>query len=547
MKTKIDKKITNENFNLKYPVIPGTITNVKNLQYIIPSVYFIVLSFISFTYHKIGDYGVETDFYWEYVPQAKAVLNGMLLIDAYRGPLYQAVLAVFSLPFSGDFFNAGIFINIICASLILLLVFKIIEIISNKEIALITVIFTATNQYFIKYSYSCSTDMLFMVMYFLSVFFILKSDLQDKKMILLSGLFAALAYLTRYTALSLIIVMLLCLSVQIIKKLRTRNLKLNEELFLKIKNLFLFFVPVILLITAWGIFCLNYTGRFFYNDNFLNTAYTVYKPEDLSNARWSAEYAGNFHSFSDVIFTDFGLFVKRIFIENFTGYFVKDMSILLPWYLGIITSAGLVFFIFKYKKINSKTKFFFFLNFAFYFFTLLIFYSERFSLPVLPFYIYLMSNILYFSFSKIFSGKKGSVPAAGFILLVSILIINCYSGFSFIKEDISSGPKDVLSAGEWVKNNYNDGLKGKKIMARKPHIAYYTNSVFIPLVSAYSYEELISKIIQSNTDYFFISTTELSSKFNLTKVLFDKNNPPAELEPVYRAPDNSCVLFKIKR
>ena len=40
--------------------------------------YFLILLIMSFLYHKVGDYGVETDFFWGYVPAAKSFLNGML-------------------------------------------------------------------------------------------------------------------------------------------------------------------------------------------------------------------------------------------------------------------------------------------------------------------------------------------------------------------------------------------------------------------------------------------------------------------------------------
>jgi hypothetical protein len=517
--------------------------------------YFIILLFIAFTFHRIGDYGVETDFYWLYVPQAKEVLKGILPIDAYKGPIYQSIVALFSLIFAGDFFRAGIFINILSASLILLSIFKIIDLISNRDLALITVIFTATNRYFIKYSYSCSTDMVFMVLFFLSVFYLLKSNFwesthsgKDIKSIWLAGLFCSLAYLTRYTSLSLIISVFLYLMFQIIKIFQAKNNIIKKELIDRVKKTSLFFIPNFVLISIWGIICLAYKGSFFYNDNFLNTAYTVYKSPNMSNNEWTYKYQIQFHSMYDVIFKDFGLFVKRIFIENFTSYFVKDMSVLLPWYIGIFTCFGLIFFFIKHKNLNFSLKFFIFLSLIFYFFPVMTFYSERFSLPLLPLYLYLMIYFVSLSFIRD-KFKKRKIIIVGFIIVIIIASVSVYRSFTYIKKDIRSGPKEILLVSEWVKNNYHDSMNGKTVLAYKPHIAYYTNSNFVPFAIVTDYKDLLVQIKEKNVDYLYISTNDLSEEAIESNFLLDTENPPAYLEPIYVSADYHyiCVLYKVKK
>jgi hypothetical protein len=548
MKSNSKNKSINTKFSkTEHRLIPSFIFAGNYLPYIISGIYFAIISFVSFSYHKVGDYGVETDFYWGYIPQAKAILKGILIIDEYKGPLYQIVLALFSLVFGGDFFRAGIFINILSATAVLFFIFKIFKIISNKEIAFITVIFTATNQYFIKYSYSCGTDMLFMVLYFLSIFCLLKSDFNEAKWMLVSGLFCALAYITRYTALSLIISVFLYFIILIIRRFRTKNLKTREKLSGKIKNIYLFFIPNLVFVIAWGIICLIYKGSFFYNNNFLNTSYTVYKTGDISNADWVANYQSQFHSMKDVVFRDFGLFVKRIFIENFSSYFVNDMKILLSWYVGIFASAGLIFFLFKFKKINFLVKFYFFLSIIFYFFTILIFYSERFTLLLLPLYFYFISNLLFITFLQKNRLKKRGIALISLSIVTALFIINFYNSFFYVKEDIASGNVDILLVSEWVKNHYNDGLNGKTVAARKPHIAYYTNSIFMPLTGIATVNELVSKLKQSNVDYLFSTAGELSPRGIMTKSLLDPDNPPDGLEPIFSSENHSCVLFKVKK
>ena len=110
--------------------------NSKYFYYIIPSLYFVIMLFASMTNRNIGDYGVETDFYVAYVSQAKELLMGNIIIDEYRGPVYQLFLAVTGFIFGYDYFTAGKFLNVLSASITLFFISKIVGSIFNREGAL---------------------------------------------------------------------------------------------------------------------------------------------------------------------------------------------------------------------------------------------------------------------------------------------------------------------------------------------------------------------------------------------------------------------------
>ncbi|MBK9403522.1 MAG: glycosyltransferase family 39 protein [Ignavibacteria bacterium] len=178
---------------------------------------------ITNTNRLIGDYGVETDFYVAYVTQAKEFLKGNLIIDQFRGPVYQIFLAATGFFFKYDFYLAGKFLNVLCASLSLFFISKLVNSIFNREGALITVLFVSVNQVFWRYTYEPGTDMLFLVFYTSSVFFLLKEDNLNYKNLLFAGIFTGLAYLTRYTGISLILFALLIIfrnfTIQILLKI----------------------------------------------------------------------------------------------------------------------------------------------------------------------------------------------------------------------------------------------------------------------------------------------------------------------------------------
>ena len=158
----------------------------------IPIFYLVVMGFISFTFHQVGDYGVETDFYWSYTS---------LTIDEYRPIGYQVVLAVVKFITQEDYFHAGQLINLISATLILFLISKMMK----ERMALFIMLFLMTNVWFLKYTYSCGTDMLFFLFWLTTIYYFLKNRL------FLCGIFMGLSCLTRYTGLSLLIIPLILL------------------------------------------------------------------------------------------------------------------------------------------------------------------------------------------------------------------------------------------------------------------------------------------------------------------------------------------------
>ena len=72
-----------------------------------------------------GAFGVETDFYGCYAPQAKALLeHGTIPLDDFRGPLYPTLLAavVATTPF--DYFQSAFLINLICMACLFLIMIR---------------------------------------------------------------------------------------------------------------------------------------------------------------------------------------------------------------------------------------------------------------------------------------------------------------------------------------------------------------------------------------------------------------------------------------
>lgn len=514
------------------------------VHFVIPVLYFVILLFAAMTNRPIGAYELETDFYWTYAPQAKEFIQGNLVIDPYKGPVYQIILALTGLIFKGDFFAAGKFINVLFSALSLFFVSKITASVSDLKTALLVTLLVSVNTYFIKFSYQPGTDMIFLSIYSSAVFFALKKDGNKIRNFFFAGVLSGTAYLTRYTALSLILSVFLILILYYYKNFKSEVKPAFRE---SAKLISSYFIPVFLMAAVWGFICLKKTGSFFYNLNYLNTALAVYKPENMRADEWTLNYEQTFGSFADVFFRNTGQFLYKIFFENFTGYFINDMSRLMPLFTGVVAVFGLILFALNFKSRSLNQKYFFLFSLLFYIQILFAFYSERFSLPLLPFYSFLIVNILNYDFIQKYNFSFGKLKL--FTVSVVVLIsLNFIVSYGIIKTDLNSVPVEVLNISDWVKKNRNENISGKTIMARKPQIAYYLDMKFEVIPYSESYDELYRNILSKNADYLYFGFRESSILVPAVRnALLDYKNPPEGLEVVTFIPYPPSVLYKVKK
>lgn len=524
------KKSEQERFSFQEKFI-GILTN-KNFPLYLAGFFFIAAAVISFSFHKVGDYGVETDFFWSYVPSAKEFLKGNIEIDPFRGPLYPIALGLFGFLLN-DFFTAGILIGVLSGAFVVFFSFQIIKKIFNPIAAFFAVLILFTNQYFFQYCYSAGTDMFFNALALGSLFFFYKKESFSHLQLSLAALMGGLAYLTRYNGIFILS------TIAIILFINFNNESIKERL--KQAGLFLF--VFILTITPWGIFTLIKKGSFFYNHNYKNLAYELHAKGEIGWDQFWFQQSDNYTSLSDVIFQDFGLFVSKM-IENLSDHFLKDMEILMGWHIGVFTIIGLVFFLINnpLRPFNTKENGFVIHNITFFLLLLLVFYSERFSLFLIPFYAVFAVYPL-FSIKK-FSTAKLIPKALSYGIAIILVVVTISSSYSFNAERINSGPVEVKQLSDWYNANVPENEKGKKLAARKPHPAYYMDMEFVLFPMSSSYEEFIAELKKSNVDYLFFSGIEASFRPQF-RFLLDKNFSHPALTPVIYYNYPPAVLYKV--
>ncbi len=503
----------------------------KNFGLIFALAYLVIAGLISFLFHTVGDYGIETDFFWGYVPSAKKVLSGEMPIDAFRGPLYPIVLGAFGFLL-GDFFHTGIFIAVLSASIVIYVSFEMLKKIFSPGISFFVTLLLAVNPVFFQYSYSAGTDMFFNALAAVTLYFFFRNKELNYKNLILAALFGGLSYLTRYNGIFLASFIFIILFVNYWKIGWTS----------RVKSSFLFGIVFLLTFSPWGFYCVNGKGSFFYNENYKNIAFEVYGKGKVSWDDFWFSGRNDITSLTQVVTKDTGLFFSTV-IGNISDHFLKDMEILIGWHTGALVLLGLLLlFISKtYKKWREQEIGYYIVNLFFFALLLLIFYSERFSLFLIPFYLLLAVQPFFIEKFKI----SNLIPKPlKYIVLAALVIITFYNSYAFNSENINSGPTELLTLGEWYEENVSPEMKGKTVAARKAHVAYYLDMEFRLMPIANSYDEFIKKLKESNTDYLYFGIAEAGLRNELQFLIDPKGKHPG-LEVVVYFNNPPSVLYRV--
>lgn len=488
--------------------------------------YGIILLVIGLTYHVIGDYHVETDFFQVYVPTAKEMLHGIWTIEDFRGPAYPAVLALCSLLIP-NFFTAGIVVSVLTASFTLFFTFESIKKLFRADVALTVVLLTAFNKTFVQYSYTAGTDMTFNCFTAAAVYFLLKHEKRSWLNLSLSALFAAFAYLTRYNGVSAVFAVPLVIVVFNIYSVDLKQRVITAAVFVAL--FFNFIAP-------WGIHSFAEKGSFFYNKNYLNIAYEMFAKGRIGwDQYWNVESA-KYGSLAQVIFADPGLFVSTV-LKNLYEHLINDMELLVHWGIGIGCLAGLIGMV-QHRPNNRQAAYYVFGGMIF-LILLLVFYGERFSMYLIPVYSTLaVGALVWHRWQKIplYNATVVALVLIGWTAVVS---------YDYNKVNIDSGPKEIKVIADWFNANIKDTDESKIIVCRKPHIAFYINKTmkYFPYVE--SWEELERETKKINASYFFYGIFEANMRPQFQQLLNPRTAPPW-LEPITYTVNPPSVLYRVK-
>ena len=512
-----------------FPFFPDSV-NSRYTGLVLAGIYFILMLFVRLKCHVVGDYNVETDFYWSYVPQARHILEGAVPIEDFHGPAYPMVLALISI-FTRDLFHAGVVLSTFAAAISLFLIFELLKKLFRSDIALLGTLLVAANTTFIRYSYTAGTDMLFVALIMASTFFVLRDEHMRWSNIAFAALFAAIGYLTRYNGLSAAVGIPLAVIVA--------N-PFQQDLKDRVKTSGVFLALFLVVISPWGIYCLVEKGSFFYNKNYLNIAFEMFAKGKIGwDQYWYGE-AQKFTSLAQVLFADPGLFVKSL-VKNLIDHGISDLNLLVGWHVGVFALPGIAAFI-KYRP-ERRVLSYFLISAAFFGVLLLVFYGERFSMILLPVYSVLALKTL--SLPSLAPYRFWKKMHIGGIVAIILIMWTGYSSLKSNGDNIDSGPREVLTFGDWFHQNFGDSERGKVVIARKPHVAYYLDMKLEMFPYVETYDQLVGEMRRSKASYLYFSLMEAGMRQQF-QYLLNPRSAPKELRPLMYTTNPPAVLYKVE-
>ncbi|HLF07089.1 MAG TPA: glycosyltransferase family 39 protein, partial [Thermoplasmata archaeon] len=276
----------------------GTTRWTRWLAYSAIALYALYWAIKAFGQHHLGNYAVETDFYWKYGPAAAALKQGKILIEHFdtKGWGYPAVVAaVSSLGFG--LFRAGQIVALLSACAAAWFVYRLHRSLAGPTIALLSVLLLLGNPTFLANTYEVGTDMFFFAVVVGSLAFLLRSGEPRMTDILVSGILGGWAFSTRYNGLFLWPGALLA-----ILALRVHSRDVQDRW----RSAAVWSAGFVVAALPWLVVNWVHTGSPLTNNNYTNVGYSVY-----GNGDWEKfMYGGGrtIHSFTDVVMLDPGRF-----------------------------------------------------------------------------------------------------------------------------------------------------------------------------------------------------------------------------------------------
>ena len=339
---------------------------------------------------------------------------------------------------------------------------------------------------------------------------------------MLSAAVTGFAYLTRYNGLFLTATFLFGIIVlNLFGQAPRERLRLTA-----------IFIGVFLLVSSpWFYANYKHRGSPLYNTNYLNIA-TEYYPELADEnvfQEGTRKLNERFHSFGEVLRYDPGRILKH-FPENLYESLEKSITkdLVSPW-VGWLAVIGCVLALVERR---SKTVILLLISGALYFLLLALTHWET------RYYFYIMALYAGLSVYAVFrlfelACDRGWLRHPAFIIApVAIVTVMWFTSFASSRKDtarfLASQPTEIMNACDYFRRA---GIRGARVLARKPHVAYICGQEWVYFPSVKSLEELKEWLRNNQVDYVTISSIEISRRRELA-ALKDPSNAPSWLKPV---------------
>jgi tetratricopeptide (TPR) repeat protein len=417
--------------------------------------------------HRVGDVFTETDFYGSYGPGARGLQQGQLDPARYGvvGPVFEVLLALTGFVVR-DLFLAAELVAVASMTAALFFWWALLERRAGKAVALLAVLFLASNAQFFRYAWSATTDAPALAFQAAALWALIGAD---RPRLVLAGLLAGLAFLTRYNSVALLPAGLAAIALGWAGTPRGARVRAA----LGFAGGFL--LPVV----PWVAYSASHGGSLQLQLHH-NIAFEVFaRPQGIVWDHYARDLQPQFPTPWSVLARDPMAVVSRM-LFNVLDHLRLDARVLVGVPLACSALAG-VWLAWRDGTLGRLRPLW--LAMALGFLALVpAFHSERYSLAVLPAWASLAACA--------FASPRFALAARGVwwkLLLLPVVVVPALATTrAFAARVIDQLPVEVLETARQVRPLVRPG---EKVMARKPHFAWYAGLTPAPLPLADSLSE----------------------------------------------------------
>jgi 4-amino-4-deoxy-L-arabinose transferase-like glycosyltransferase len=471
-------------------------------------------------FRPIGDFGVETDFYGDFVPFAREWMNGNpSIMLGYRGPFYYLLVGVLST--FGDPFLLAKILSAVCAGTSLRIIGGLLRRLWNPTVAVAGTLFLAANPTLTGYSFRACTDLVYLALFAGTVALIFTADGRHLRAWAAAGTCAGLAYLTRYNGAAMV-------PVGIVAALAlVRPWKRAAETALTFGGAW--FVVT----SAWLFFLWNQTGDPFWNRNFALIAEEVYGTDpNLANLGQLVDSVG-FSTLSEVVKLDPGRF-WGVMAGNIPRHFWLDVRQLVGPVWALISAAG---WIIALRSVRDRRHLVLAMAGMVAFVSLLpVFYNQRFMLTLVIWWASGFGCAVHFLMVRLgqpvfLNGIPRRVLGTGLYLILVLGAVASTAQGIRRSQGVAGGPSMPLAVLKLAESVREKGITfgpETPIAGRKPHIGYYLGAPVAPMAT----QGRVNHLAATGMHYLLVSDIESNIYPNLAPML--TLTRPARDFPGYR-------------
>ncbi|MGH7719732.1 MAG: ArnT family glycosyltransferase, partial [Gemmatimonadaceae bacterium] len=478
-------------------------------------------------FHRIGDFGVESDFYGAYGPQADNLRTGVPYTYHFHPPGYMLLLAALTKLTGLSTFAAGKVLSALAAALIGAMTYLTFKTLYDARVALAGTMLLLVA--LVPYSFIASNDLVGAGTMLVPIWMALRPSRRWLLKCFLVGLFAGIAYLVRTNA--LVIVGGLGLGLLFLDTSEPRFRR-------RVVGAALLAAGFFLVTSPWLAFNWRSSGSPFSSTHYLQSAAHFHHPEgDMWGAN-SMSMGTRFHSLTEVILYDPVKVVKT---------YVKDVVLFYPAQLfqqalkfPAVLFAGAGLFLLLPTITRRRLMYVIPLLFVYAIAGLVGFYARYYVVlfPVLFF------TVAYFAFHKgvlsSFERVTARTTLVAWALCLAIALLLAYQSYDEVTNRIGNEPRYLLDLAHVLRER---AAKPGELAVAPPHLTY-TAGMRRSELRATTPEEYAEKARAEGSRYIYYSEWE-ERIYPGIRVLSDPSNLPGDFRLIWRHDPSKTLVYEI--